>query len=528
MKRKMKVLVSLVLAVVTAFLMTSPAFSAFRDSDELPIVYVIGKVDRIYADKDDPESDVIYPLSMERVDAAGAAASIGKTYLNIKIAEASGKDTTKAWADYCDAIYDIVIDIFGEVALGPDGEPEDNSGIIWDWPSKPLKDTKKNGQYALYDYTFHYDWRLDMFHNAEILNDYIDEVLEVTGAPKCVLISRCYGCNLVTTYLNQYGSDKIDRNILYCSTANGSIVCGQMFSGELHINPDALDRYLDEAFGINPLTALITRSIKNELPDGSSAAVSKFINEIYEKVSDTTMPKGLLACFASMPGYWSMVNEKFYNKAKLYVFSGNETKYSKLIKKIDRYYNTITKNVEGILVNSYANGTKYMNITKYGNQVVPLIKDSDCIGDGIVSVTDASLGAVAVPRNMTLPEDYINSAIERKVYKYISPDKQIDSSTCLFPDYTWFAEGVEHFDFPESVDKLIMAFAQYDGQMTIYSDERFPQYASYKSDGNIVTYTINQYLLSNDTFAKVLAAIMSVLNIVKQYVSLILKYIDLK
>lgn len=505
MKGFSKKLISAFMTVVLVFLTAAPAFATVdKNGEALPIVYVIGKVDVIYKDKDDPNSKVIYPVSLEGLN-TDTLTDLGDKFLYVY----SHNKDEQAWDDYCDAMYKLISEMFAELTLGEDGEPKDNSGIIWDWKSD-LKDTKEGGLYGLEDYMFHYDWRRDMFYNAELLDEYINAVLDVTGAEKCILVSRCYGCNLVTAYMQKYGTDKIDTNIFYCSTANGSIVCSEMFSGEIEINPDGLGTYLEELFGINPITAAL-----GEVFTSSQLALmltSTFVNTIYTKIADRVMPRSLMSSFASMPGYWSMVDDDHYDKAKEFVFGSETEKYSGLIDKIDRYHYTVFKKTKILVRDAVNSGMKYANITKYGNQLVPAIKSCDYVGDGIVEVPSASFGANSVKRGESFSADYLDKALENGTFNYISTDYMIDASSAMYPDYTWFAEGVEHFDFPKSVDKLILAIARYSGpgQMDVNTNPEFPQFRSYDGEGNLMTWAMNGYLNnSTDSIAKLLNKLLS-------------------
>ncbi len=505
MKGTAKKILCVVMTVILVALTAIPAFATVdANGDALPIVYVIGKVDVIYKDKDDPNSKVIYPTSLEGVS-LDTLDELKDTFL---YAYSHNKDE-KAWDAYCDSMYKLIADMYADLTLGPDGEPTDNSGIIWDWKSD-LKDTKENGVYGLEDYMFHYDWRRDMFYNAELLNEYINAVLEVTNSEKCVLISRCYGCNLVGAYMQEYGSDKIDTNILYCSTANGSIVCSEMFCGNIEINPEGLGQYIEELFGVNPILEMFGKMFNSNEITGQ--LLSTFVNTIYAKIADRLMPRSLISSFASMPGYWSMVSEEYFVQAKEFVFGDDTETYSKLIEKIDYYHYAVLRNIERIMTNAHKNGMKYANITKYGSQIVPAIKDCDYIGDGIVEVPSASLGAKSVKRGEAFTADYLNNAVKNGTIDYISSDYMIDASTALYPDYTWFAEGVEHFDFPQSVNKLLLAIARYDGpgQMDVNSNPEFPQFRSYDGEGNLLTWAMNGYLNnSTDSLARLMNKLVS-------------------
>ena len=509
MKGTSKKIISAVMAVILVALTAVPAFATVdANGDALPIVYVIGKVDVIYKDKSDPNSKVIYPVSLDDVDSKKFE-TLAKTFAYAY----THNQNEAAWDAYCDAMYDIISGVYADLTLNENGEPKDNSGIIWNWKSD-LKDTKESGVYGLYDYTFHYDWRLDMFHNAELLNEYINAVLEVTGARKCVLISRCYGCNLVGAYLQEYGSDKIDTNVLYCSTARGSVVCGEMFSGNIKLNPEGIQEYIKEMFGIDPVMAILGEYIANY--ETTIKITSKVVNAVYAKICDRVMPRSLISSFASMPGYWSMVSTEYYAKAKSFVFGNQTEKYSKLIDKIDYYHYTVFDNIDNIVVNSSRTGTKYAIITKYGNQIVPAIESCDYVGDGIVEVPSASFGARSVKRGESFSTEYLNNAVKNGTLDYISPDYMIDASTALFPETTWFTEGVEHFDFPKSVDRLLLAIARYDGpgQMTVDTDPEFPRYAKYEGEGNMMTWALGGYLKnSTDATAKLLKSVLTVFNV---------------
>lgn len=525
MKRKLRAVIAVILAVLTAAsLMTTAAAGFF--SDELPIVYVLGKVDVIYEDKDgrsdDQNNKVIYPVSLDDLEVQKCLEKIMPAYgeafaKEYGIISATEQEKLDAWEKYGMELYGLVGDIWDDIAMNENGEPRDNSGIIWDWNKNyrdradgritekqyraNLKTILKNtvdpyGGYDLYDYTFHYDWRRDMYYTADQLNEYINNVLEVTGKKKCVLISRCYGCNVVAGYFDKYGTDKVETNIIYCSTAAGSIVTGEMFSGKFKLSPEGISNYLDGFLfgeGNNLIGSIIAKSVN--LGPESFETFSAIVNKIYSRISNTMMPKALITSFASMPGYWSMVSDNYYNQAKDFIFGDEaDTTYRKLVEKIDYYHYSVTNNASTIFTDMKESGTNYANIVKYGSNLAPMIEDCDLIADGIVEVPSASLGATSGRNGEKFSAEYMRAAKKNDTLKYISPDSCIDASTCLYPDYTWFAEGVDHFDFPKSVDKLLLAIARYDGQMTVWDDMNFPQYSKYKGEGNLLTWAGGLYL----------------------------------
>lgn len=559
MKKTVKSFIAILLSLVMILPLFTNVFAA-HITEEIPIVYVLGKVDVIYEDKDGRSDDkwnkTLYPISIDNVDLVKHLESIMPAYVEAFTKEygltyptATEQEKLDAWEKYALTIYDLIANLFSGVAMDENGDPRGNSGIIWDWDQnyRKLRDGlinedeyKENlekivtdtvspyGTYGLYDYTFHYDWRLDMYHNAEFLNQYINDVLEATGKDKCIIISRCYGCNLVAAYMDEYGCDKIEKNIIYCSTAEGSVVCGEMFSGRFNMNPDGMAEYMDDLFfgeGSGLFRTFLTGNIKTKdyLNFDTFAGI---VNKIYSRISNVMMPKTLINTFASMPGYWSLVDDSYYNEAKDFVFgdSHSPTYRRTFVDKIDAYHYTITNNAKKIFADACENGMKYANIVKYGTQIAPMVESSDLLGDGIVEVPHASFGAESVRIGEKFTADYMRQAEISGTIRYISPDLTIDASTCLNPDCTWFAENIDHFDFPESVDKLLLAIARFDGQMTIYDNKEFPQYRQYEGEGNILTWAGGLYVENSrdetaGTLRKIINSFMIIIKVFKMIFS---------
>ncbi len=71
---------------------------------------------------------------------------------------------------------------------------------------------------------------------------------------------------------------------------------------------------------------------------------------------------------------------------------------------------------------------------------------------------DSSFGATCSKIGETLPADYIEQRKEEGLGEYISPDMQIDASTCLFPETTWIVKNVHHDDFDRCCKDLAEKF----------------------------------------------------------------------
>lgn len=84
----------------------------------------------------------------------------------------------------------------------------------------------------------------------------------------------------------------------------------------------------------------------------------------------------------------------------------------------------------------------------------------------------------------TLSDEYIAQQTEKGLRKYISPDKQVDASTCLFPDSTWIIKGMTHENWASCNDDLIYTICNYDGQFTVETSEDFPQFMVYDEENS--------------------------------------------
>ena len=208
------------------------------------------------------------------------------------------------------------------------------------------------------------------------------------------------------------------------------------------------------------------------------------VNNVWENIYLDIMPQILIDSFGTFPGYWSMVSDEDYIRAKENVFHNADGKWDSFIEIIDSYHYNVQTKAPELLKNYTERGIYVSNITKYGYQTIPLTAPSDVLSDGYCTVAQASMGATAANLSTTLSDEYIASHDSR----YISPDRQIDASTCLFPERTWFVKNIQHKYFPEQVNVLLEAIVNNHG-MTVDSDENLPQYMVLRDDWSFVPLT---------------------------------------
>ena len=91
-------------------------------------------------------------------------------------------------------------------------------------------------------------------------------------------------------------------------------------------------------------------------------------------------------------------------------------------------------------------------ISKYGFQMVPICESNAAISDQYASVTRSSFGATTGTVYEPLPDDYIAAREAEGKASYISPDRLVDASTCLFGTMSLW-QGV---DVPGSACQLVI------------------------------------------------------------------------
>ena len=189
-----------------------------------------------------------------------------------------------------------------------------------------------------------------------------------------------------------------------------------------------------------------------------------------------------------------MVSIGDYEKAMETVFYGaDKSEYAGLIEKIEYYRNNVQLKFEDLVKAQEEKGIEFSNIVKYGFQSIPIKADSESLSDQIVTVYESSFGATTAKLDETLSEDYIANAEKNSTLKYISPDKQIDSSTCLSPDTTWYIKNLEHNYFPECVNGLVSQIVN-NRAYTVFTSEEYPQYLVFDNDSQTISpMTVENY-----------------------------------
>ena len=485
---------SLLLCIVMLMSVFSLAITAFADDGKCdcginPVVYIKGRTN-IYKDPSlgtDSENmaemnfteltDKIPEIALELVTTLGAG------FL------------TDDWDAYCDAVFEVVAPVYDQYKLSDEGEINNKSGIAEYWQLEnrmELCKTEEGGVKNMHTkyakewaqfIQFQYDMRLDPRDNADDLNTYIEFIKKETGHDKVKIICRCEGNVIVNAYLAKYGHDSIEGLVMYNSIAMGAEIADDMYTDNVRLDPDAMNRFINTFLDTSPVMDLIKATVNLLAFNGLLGSGLEFVEDGYYNISKNLMPRLIREIFGTCPGWWGMISPEVFDEAVDFVLESNneDGKYDVLIKKLTEY-NEIKKLAPALLEAAQADGVKVYVLAKYGDQMYPVIESYDALGDGVVSLYKQTFcGATTSKISEKLTDDYIADRVEAGFGKYISPDKMVDGSTAPFADYTWYVKELRHDEYPWSTDLLMLDLLNYDGYATVEDFEgKYSQFMLYE------------------------------------------------
>ncbi len=400
------------------------------------------------------------------------------------------------WDPYYKNLQAEISELFKNSLLDKDGNPQYGTGLRQERIDK-MNTTRNNDQswktpegvkYYVQDrYWFYYDWRLDPIETAGLFKDFVEDVAESSGCGEVGIIATCLGTNVVTAYLAAYPehAKQYVRGVAYDgSVVGGAEMLSEAISGKFNVDAAAINRVLKDcgAIGMFDIDGFINTTL--EMLDRTGvldAVIGKTKDWIYYKLVEGVTSALALSTFYTWPNYWACVSPEDYDTAMEYVFgpenSEKRTEYAGLIAKLDNYNDVVRQRIPEILKSAVNNGINFGVISKYGFQTLPICETNYLISDQFASVGRSSFGATTGTIYNDLKDDYIASRLNAR---YISPDKQIDASTCLFPNQTWFIKGSSHSNWSDWELRLLYDIASSKQQLTI-DDACWPsQFVVYK------------------------------------------------
>ncbi|MBQ6862983.1 MAG: hypothetical protein IJO14_01970 [Clostridia bacterium] len=464
----------LLVCLVLIPMLIIPGFAA--QGSKYPTIYIPGRNEDILVD--DISSDNPQNIRVNlTIDAAEFASKLAPPLMN------------RQWREYCETLNGLVFPMFEPVVLDKNGDVKDNSGVVFPIDTTTIKKlTYMDYTYRLDTYRFQYDYRLDPYENAKILDEYVKCVMQVTGAEKVNILGRCEGANIALAYLEEYGDPAFINHILFVWPSVYGL-CGitAFFTGEISIDIDALEAFLNSKESEDTLDDFTGSMVQIMNALNALTPVETLFNTVYTEIEDQLMPELILNTYGNMPSFWAMIDPDKFEQAKEYVFTGRENEYAGLIEKIENYHSKAGSRVAEILKSYTDAGTMFSCVAKYGYMITPLCTEyMNAQTDGLSTLEDSSLGATVADFGKTLSQQHIDMAIENGTGAYISPDRIVDASTCLYPDSTWFVKNCKHANMPSSLQALCLALVSCEQQPVVSQSSRYPQFMLYDARGSVL------------------------------------------
>ncbi len=416
----------------------------------------------VYVDPEDPDSDTAWPLNAKAILKA-----VAELVLPITSLAQSGD-----WNAFADDLIPVADSLFDDVCSDYSGDVTNGSGIRFEYPEA---DEIEKDSYL----SFAYDWRIDPIETAAKLDDFINYVLEASGSKQVTLSCHSLGGVITLSYLSIYGDEKV-KSVAFNTTAiYGETYTGELFTGQIVLNDVAVKSYLDYAFDGIAIDSLLSLIVGTLTDAGVIGFVCDYANEILDMIYDQ-ISLSVVRIFANWPTIWAMIPDEMLADAKEYVFNGiykdAEVDCSALEAKVENYNRLVRNNKTQTLIDLNKNTNVYV-LSRYGYSSLPMTPSWDNLSDGVIDTKNNSFGATTAKYNSTL--DVPDS-------EYVSPDKTIDASTCLFPEQTWFIKNIKHADMAGCINTFMEVLLYYDGQATVDTFEEYPRFLEYDAENGAI------------------------------------------
>lgn len=520
--KKIKVALSLILAIVLTSIMVLPAFAAGGtscDCGHAPVIQVRGIGETLY----DADGNEIFSTENIMNAITPVIPQLAQFVL----------DTSKTEL-FLGAVKTALFDIFKPVMYDSNGvrkEKDTNANpveITVNCSSAPVEDymnlegdnlsEEEKLAKALYDelgedhvYFFTYDWTGNPIEIAKDLKEFIDEVKEQSGHKKVSINAESMGGAIVSLYIDMYGYYSIHNLVMANSAFNGLQMLGEIFTGNVNIDGQALTYLLRQEILGNaeyaqlvpylPILEQIVPLVNNMMNDPVTKAA------IYSEV--------FVPVFGYMPSFWCFIptyapegsEVSYFDLAKEFMFGetvNNEwapeqrmkagPDLLRIINKIgDASRNTdeIVRDMSGytyildlgffgqqeIVVKPAINS--YANVTNYNRYIAPVTPSANWNSDGVIEAYNASGWATVADMGYNLGENYIQ-AVPGDV-NYVSPDSVVDASTCQSPDNTWFIKNLGHVSYGlnDGVADFYVWLLTATEEQTIATNAEYPQFMYY-------------------------------------------------
>ena len=393
---------------------------------------------------------------------------------------------------------DLVWDIMGPIASNPDGSSMDpNVGMKQYYCSVDEIEEDIFGDYgeagltlSLADrigaenvYYFTYDWRKNPEKIAAELDAFIKMVQEKSNKQKVHIAALSMGGMVTTAYMYYCGTQSVE-SVAYLSAAhNGTYVCGDALNGRIEFEPATLENALLNLIGDNGFNIATWFVLKIARIAGVTDILCDFVNDFVQDSAAQVYSGGLRDVLGTALGMWALCPDDDFASGREFIFGGVEENYASVVEQLDGVEKFV-KSTESTINQAYADGVKIVFTSNYNQPLIPIYPRAALNSDSTLESELTSNFATIADFGETLSTDYIAT----RAPEYISADKVIDASTCLYPETTWFIKDADHVAFVHgsqfadfAIDLILSAEQPTVGKMTkyqrfMYTDDAYNLY----------------------------------------------------
>ena len=354
---------------------------------------------------------------------------------------------------FTDAVYDTICEAFSVQASDLHGNPVNNlQTITYEYPVSEMSPDDKDKFYRAipmepvtdligedYLYVFAFPLISKPMENAQNLHEFIQLVKAQKGVDKVSIVSVSLGGTILTAYLDL---DHVDGSDIYqiinvVSVLQGSDLMADFYAREFN---------LEDEFVYSEYIPMILKETSGNAALGYliNIAIRILPRDVFEKTLTRAVDGILDTLLVNCPQFWTLVSmDRYEAVADKHL---NDAEHAELRAIMDRFHtaqlnlkdNLLALNAQGVAINNICGYD--LDYSAYDYNFFAIMRTSNTTSsDGILNIDSTSLGAVYAPADTALPEDYVPVTPG-----YISPDGNIDASTCLFPDNVWFFYDQHH------------------------------------------------------------------------------------
>ncbi len=495
----MKKLLSVLLSIMLIFGTCSVAVNGLQQDAELteyPIVMVCGYGgSTIVRDNPDGTETQLWGLDWNEV--------LGIVLKRIAQLGIGLGALTLGNADYiANVVGKEVVNLLGELALNEDGSSpanihpkfstaeESNGKVMFDkyggmdYQFEPdimgLAETYIGIENV---YNFNVDWRMGAVACATCLDEYIQQVKELTGKDKVNIFAVSHGGQVSATYLTLFGYKKDVHNaVLTVPAIGGAGMVYDLMREDVHLNELNLLYFIENG--------LMSETDFHWLVEAQQLG---FLDNVCNKL----VPY-LVAVTRNWGSIWDFCPTAIYEDMKDKWL--DETANAEVIAKSDYMHYTVMPQFNTSLqkcIDEYD-----INVSIVAGTDIDLTTGWEENSDGIIA-TAFSTGATCAPYMSRFADGYTQINPCNGNYK-VSPAMTLDASTAYLPDNTWFVSGLFHgmTYWDMYTRELMMILLLTDQIEDVYSNPDYPQFHESSSPSNAVWAKFNNsqegYVSSED------------------------------